>query len=219
MTAFDEVEQEQARSASGPPVAEFDDTVQVERQVGPALGREVPDGGSLLAVAFVHHHQSLVARDRRPADGVQGHARVDALRDRSAPVRGSTTRSAGWSRSPCSACSRHSRDPSGREPAAVEPAALVTGDADPPRCCGRAPSQVLRRPTTYTANPSRSLTAAATTSPACATPLVPALRDAVQEAAGPRRPRTAATYHRPASLPVSSCQNTTPGTVERRACR
>jgi len=55
---------------------DLDDARQVEVEVGPLAGPEVPDGRPILTLALVDDGQPLVPGHRRPGPGVQPHAFV-----------------------------------------------------------------------------------------------------------------------------------------------
>ena len=105
-------------------------------EVGPRSGRGLPDRGGILARA-ARGSRRVVRRPRRAT-----RRRADRLRPSSrrsattAPVRGSTTRSAGCSMSPPSQCCRHEERTVGREPAAVEPGLVRARPHAASRCCG-----------------------------------------------------------------------------------
>ena len=56
---------------------------QIDGQIGPLAGGEVPHGGALVALSFMDHHQALVTGNGRPARCPQRHARVGLLRHHS----------------------------------------------------------------------------------------------------------------------------------------
>ena len=68
---------------------------ETEIEVGPLAAREVPDRGTLLALALVRDDEPAVTRQRRPARREQGHAVVDLRGDRRAGPRVDVMRAPG----------------------------------------------------------------------------------------------------------------------------
>ena len=86
VTSFEAVQKQQG-AAVGPPVLDEDTALEIHREVVPLAGLEIPDPGSLVALALVIEGQPLVARHRRPALRHQRHAVVRQLADRSPGAR------------------------------------------------------------------------------------------------------------------------------------
>ncbi len=70
---------EEQSGAVRPPVVRRDGAVEVELEVGPLSGREIPHRRPLVSLALVVERQSRLARNGRPALRVQRHARVHLL--------------------------------------------------------------------------------------------------------------------------------------------
>ena len=78
--SLEQVDQQKRRPVR-PPVVDLHDSIEVQPEVGSLPGREVPDGGAILALPLVDDGQSLVAGDRRPAPRRQRHPLVDLFTD------------------------------------------------------------------------------------------------------------------------------------------
>ncbi len=72
---------EEKRGGVRPPGLHGHAAVEVELQVGAGAGREIPDARSLVPVALVLEGEALIARNRRPALGEEGHPLVDEVAD------------------------------------------------------------------------------------------------------------------------------------------
>ena len=69
---LEQVPQQKGRTVR-PPVLYYDDPVELQAQVGPFSGPEIPDGRSFVALPLVHDGQAGVAGDGRPAPRRERH--------------------------------------------------------------------------------------------------------------------------------------------------
>ncbi len=79
--ALEEVDEQQRRSV-GPPVRGGDGSTEVDREVHPVAGEEVPDPRPLVAIALVGERQTGVAGDGRPAPRSERQLFVAKIADR-----------------------------------------------------------------------------------------------------------------------------------------
>ncbi len=80
VSTLDAVHEEQSRGV-GPPVRDEDGSLEVDLEVAPLAGREIPDPRPLIASTLVLERQPRIALHWRPALREQGHPFVELVAD------------------------------------------------------------------------------------------------------------------------------------------